>query len=550
MTLALPDLRGGIGRLLFAAPFYRLTLGRRGPAELLRTPPDPWPGDAARGGAIARGASPLDATVRTGDVWRPEGATPGALAALHGFDWLRDLKASGGDAARKRARALTAEWLAAEAAPPAIAWRPDVMGRRLYAWLGQHDFFCAPADDSFRRTIYAALAQQARHLGRTLPVGVRGEGLFLALKALVTAGLALPGRAAWTARALSRLERATQREILPDGGHLTRNPTIQAAVLRHLVDIRNALLAAGEPVPPFLIAAIDRAAPVVRMLRHGDGRLALFNGATEGEDWAIDMLLAQADARGRAPASAPHSGWERLSAGRTVVLVDAGAPPAAGWDATAHVAPLALEISAGRERLVTSCGALADANEPWASAQRSTAAHSTLIVDETNAAATRASGVERRPTVTIHRREEADGDHWLDLSHDGYVAPYGLEHRRALWLARSGDDIRGAETLTQIPGRGRPARGWVLRFHLAPGVRASLAQDGQAVLLRLPSGRGWRLRAKGGSLGVAESVYLGGGAVRRTEQVLVTGTPETPDADNAVTHIQWSLQRIAADGAR
>ena len=55
--------------------------------------------------------------------------------------------------------------------------------------------------------------------------------------------------------------------------------------------MRSALLAAGTDIPTFLLAAIDRASPFLKMLRHNDGGLALFNGAGEGEDWLIDMLL-------------------------------------------------------------------------------------------------------------------------------------------------------------------------------------------------------------------------------------------------------------------
>ena len=73
------------------------------------------------------------------------------LAELHGFDWLRDLRAVGGDAARRRARDLVGDWIERQTSWQEIAWRPDVLATRLHAWLGQHDFFCASADDLYRR---------------------------------------------------------------------------------------------------------------------------------------------------------------------------------------------------------------------------------------------------------------------------------------------------------------------------------------------------------------------------------------------------------------
>ena len=85
-----------------------------------------------------------------------------------------------------------------------------------------------------------------------------------------------------------------------------------------------------------------------------------------------------------------------------------------------------------------------------------------------------------------------------------------------------------------------PDRRFILRFHLHPAVKATLAQSGQAVLMRLPSGRGWRLRASGAGIGLAESIYLGeDGRVRRTEQIVLVG----PGAAGRRA-VKWALTRM------
>jgi len=85
-----------------------------------------------------------------------------------------------------------------------------------------------------------------------------------------------------------------------------------------------------------------------------------------------------------------------------------------------------------------------------------------------------------------------------------------------------------------------PDRRFIVRFHLQPGVKATLAQSGQAVLMRLPSGRGWRLRASGAGIGLAESIYLGeDGRQRRTEQIVLVG--QIPAEGAAV---KWARTRM------
>jgi uncharacterized heparinase superfamily protein len=543
----LQDLRYSMGKLLYATPLYHYTLLGRAPQEMAVVPPDSWPGNAERGSAILSGEFFfLGETVRGGQhTWNPVGMSEAWLAELHGFDWLRDLRAVGGEGARRKARDLVGDWIEQQPSWQKISWRPDVLATRLHAWLGQHDFFCASANDLYRRRYLATIARQSKHLARVLPAGAEGAALIRAAKGLIAAGVALPDNQGATRQGLKVLERAVERQIRPDGGHVSRNPQTQEIVLKDLVDVRSALLASETDIPSFLLAAIDRAAPFLRMLRHNDGGLALFNGSGEGEDWLIEMLLTQADARGRAPAHAPHSGFERLVANRTVILVDTGEQPQAGLDTTAHAGTLSLEVSIGKERLITNCGARPGNRAPWSSVQRSTAAHSTMVIDDTNSAEILSDGTfGRRPEKITVERSEDGGNHWITVNHDGYAPVFGLTHERRIYLAAGGDDIRGEDALNRKGNvaNTRPARGFTLRFHLHPTVQASLVQNGSAVLLRLPSGAGWRLTTEGGTLSLAESVYLGTAHdVRRTEQVVVSGTLE---ADTVAARVKWALKKV------
>src|SRR5262249_23279556 len=144
---------------------------------------------------------------------------------------------------------------------------------------------------------------------------------------------------------------------LADGGHVERSPAVQLAVLRDLVDIRAALHAAGREPPGDLSLAIDHMAPVLRMFQSGDGGLALFNDSSEGARGAIDLTLLRANAKARALDSAPQSGFQRLAAGQSLLIADAGVPAPPGHDARAHAGTLSFEFSHGDQRLIVNCGA-------------------------------------------------------------------------------------------------------------------------------------------------------------------------------------------------
>ncbi len=531
-----------------------MTLIGPAPAELTAVPPDPWPGDAARGADILRGEFTFAGqTVGPAEAmdWTPAGVTPAWLAELHGFGWIGDLRAVAGDNARRCARELIDDWIARHRNWHPLVWRPDVIGRRLANWLGQYAFFCASADDAFRARFFDGLARQARHLARVAAMDDGADDRLGAIKGTLYCAVCLPpsrwggGGEARLKASLRLLERELGRCLLADGGHATRSPSLQLRALRDLVDMRAALGAGGHAAPAALQVAIDRMAPMVRFLRHGDGGLALFNDSCEEDGGLIDLVLAQADARGKAPARAAHSGFERIRAGRTLVLMDVGAPPPAGLDRHAHAGTLSMEMSVGKERLIVNCGAAPAGNAAWRRAQRTTAAHSTLTLSDTNAAELiEGGGIGRRPRVVRCRRDEVDGEVWLDMSHDGYERVFNLVHQRRLYLSDGGDDLRGEDAL--VPARpvagGAAPLPFVLRFHLHPEVQAAMVQDGSAALLRLSGGGGWRLRASGGRLGLEEDMYLGTrGQLRRSQQVVIRGM--TGDADGPGALVRWALQR-------
>ena len=328
-----------------------------------------------------------------------------------------------------------------------------------------------------------------------------------------------------------------------DGIVAERAPHLQLAVLRHLLDVRAALASAERRAPAELVAAIDRLAPMLRFFRHGDGGLALFNGAWEGDRTFIDLVLARSGSSEGAPMMALASGFQRLAAGTSLVIVDAGSPPGRGMDGIAHAGTLSFEMSAAHERLIVNCGTYPGAPRDWRHFMRYTAAHSTAVVDDTNSTEiTNHGALEYRAGNVLVDRAENDGAQWLDMSHDGYRSLYGIIHRRRLWLSPDGGDLRGEDTFTGPEGRPVTVadQRFIVRFHLHPAVKATLAQSGQAVLMRLPSGRGWRLRASGAGIGLAESIYLGEeGRVRRTEQIVLVG--QVPIEGSTV---KWALTRM------
>jgi uncharacterized heparinase superfamily protein len=521
---------------LAAGPFYRHTLVGRVPGDLRFRITQRWPGDAKRGAEIAGGEVDLvGELVRSPSPrWSPAGVGSEWLAAWHSFAWLSDVAASGG-VARDVVRDFLQSWIADNPGWRSLAWRSDVLATRLFAWVVHFDDIVKrDQDDPLRHAMLTSLVAQLRHLARTAAWELTGAGRVRAFKGLITGMAVLGGSEGRLAKALKTFERELSAQILADGGHISRSPSLQLQALQDLIDTRAVLRAGQIEVPAALRQAIERMAPMLRFFRHGDRRLALFNDSLEEDGVLIDLVLTRSETKGRPPAHAPNTGFDRLQAGKSLVLIDTGKPPPRGFDDHAHAGTLSFELSHERERIIVNCGAYRGPKPNWWRVARASAAHSALVVADTNSVEIRPDGTLGRTPATVAReRAEHEGQQWVSATHDGYRERFGLIYARQLFLSADGEDLRGEDQLTGLPGAA-----FAVRFHLHPSVQAWLSRDGSAALLRLPSGMVWRLRAVGAEMSLGESVYLGSGEARKTQQVVLSGTVPPGGAT-----VRWAIRR-------
>ena len=470
---------------------------------------------------------------------------------LFGFGWLRHLRAAESGITRANARALVDEWISLQGSWDSVAWRPDVVARRIMSWLSQAPLVLQDADARFYRRFLRSLTRQVRYLRRT--AGHTRDGLprFQCVIALTSAALCMAGQERLIKSTTRRLVEELQRQILPDGGHVSRNPGALIELLVDLLPLRQAFAARNVVPPPALINAIDRMMPMLRFFRHGDGNFGLFNGMGPTPGDRLATVLAYDDARGTPVANAPHSGYQRLQADDVVVLMDSGLPPPIGLSQEAHAGCLSLELSAQQHRIVVNCGLPATNRESWRQLARATAAHSTVTLNDSSSCRFLASGSLQRllgvpivagpGDVPVAREERGDGT-LLRVSHDGYAQRYGMVLQRTLRLADNGSRLDGEDAFLPVRGHRLPENkpdDFAVRFHLHPAVKASRLTDGHSVMLMLPNRQVWSFTAYEDRVEVEESVYLSAtDGPRRTVQIVVYGQArKTP-------RVQWTFAQM------
>ena len=477
--------------------------------------------------------------------------------SLLGFGWLRHLRAADTALTRANARSLVDDWMSNPANQKrAIGRRADVLSRRVISLLSQAPLVLGDTDSKFYRKYLRGLTREIRYLRYTMLDIPDGVPRLQVLIALCYAALCLANQAKQIRGASRKLSDELQRQILPDGGHISRNPGALIELLIDLLPLRQTFAARNIAPPPALLNAIDRMMPMLRFFRHGDGSVALFNGMSGTPSDLIATLLAYDDTHGTPMASMPHTGFQRLDAGQMTVIIDTGPPPPPNVSQEAHAGCLSFEMSSGASRIVINCGMPSTGRDNWRAFARSTAAHSTLTCHETSSCQfVEMSTVKRLlqgapivagPQNVEDFREVISNGELLTTSHDGYVARFGLIHRRVLMASPDGTRLDGEDTISPAPNARvrNNETDYALRFHLHPSVKANRLSDARGVMLVLPNRDVWTFEALDDKVDIEDSVFLAGtDGPRRTAQIVIR--QDTRHASS----IRWSFTRSSTSPA-
>src|SRR5262245_33560911 len=240
--------------------------------RLVIAPQDLRTSDATRASEIYSGRFVFAGKVVVSNARSPFEVTPPSdewAAGLHGFSWLRHLRAAESGITRANARALVDEWINTTSARHPIAGRPDVVARRIISWLTQATLVLDDSDVRFYRRFIRSLTRQVRRLRHTVADARDGVPKLQVTIALMYAALCMQGQARHIKTATAKLNEELDRQILPDGGHIGRNPGALIELLVDLLPLRQAFTSRNIPPPQPLLNAVDRMMPMLRFFRHG-----------------------------------------------------------------------------------------------------------------------------------------------------------------------------------------------------------------------------------------------------------------------------------------
>lgn len=544
-----------VSRRLRSGPIARWRFAGMTPDRILIAPPDLRMADAHIAQEFYAGRIALSGkAVETGGASPFEIIPPSEewQAALHNFRWLRHMREAGTELASVHARTLVSDWMRLYGKNvEGLSWEPDIVAKRVIAWLQHSGTLLKDCDLDFYRGFLKSLAFQLRYLRTLAPSLDEGEAKLRCRIALVFATLSLPVSAARLAAATRNLESELARQILPDGGHISRNPETVLELLTDLLPLRQTYANQSENPPTALVAAIERMLPALRFFRHCDGALAHFNGTGYAMQERIAAVLRHDDTAGSPLSSAPHSGYQRLTQGSVTVIADTGLPPPQSASQDAHAGCLSFELSSGRHRYIVNAGTDRFGPADFNLLSRTTAAHSTATVNDTSSCRFAKSQTSQNlfgtpivsgPRHVPVRRLSQTGSEGFLASHDGFLRAFNVIHERQMVLSQGGSILAGKDSFVDqkgFPLRGNNRHHVAVRFHLHPLVSISHNEDGQLVL-SAERDDVWVFTCAQLAPSIDESIYFAGISGPQKTKMIVLEFDATD-----ISEVNWQFTRTA-----
>ena len=516
-----------VKNIFFKTKLYDYYLSKNSVEEISFTPKDIWPGDPILGDQLVQGYYNLaNKKIYSPEetLWQISNTNTFWQNEAHSFSWLRHLKARSGSLARKHARLLILDWLKLYKNYNNKTWELVVLSRRVSAWITNFDFLLAEKDKNFSDILLKNLFKQIKFLRNQInksyfsflekKYGLEESSIkkIKILRALILSSMCFESQLVRFSNYIKILEAELKNNFNIDGMHESKSPSTQLEILGDLVTIREAIVSKQLKSPGFLETIIKKGAHSLKFFRTPAGTLAIFNGSKQETKFLIDKIINQADGqpRGRGPISLSKSGFEKIVCNGIMLIVDTYY----NSNKNCSNAPHSIEINLGKNRLLGSCGTIYKKNKSWRESLLSAAAHSSLILENTNP--NKSNGSD---SFVFSKRYQKNGSEIVFLRHEGYKNKFTATCSRTIEVNRTGKNVAILEEIQAFK-----LLKFDIRIHLNPKVKVSLSLDKNKALLIL-DGQGWDFSFQGNvKLLLEPSIFVeDNGKVKQTNQLILHG---------------------------
>jgi uncharacterized heparinase superfamily protein len=478
----------------------------------------------------------------TTNLWKITNLEENKIKKLHNFCWLPALNIK---TEKELGCLIIDQWINNFSNYNEKYWTLDIVTMRLIYWISSYEIIFKNSDLIFRSKVINNIVKQTKHLFKNISLVSSGIDKIKSLAALILVGNSFEQYEEYTQYGLKNLEDELGSFINKDGFVKSKNPEDLFWALYFLVLIKEWLILSRKQTPAFINIYINSLGICFKFLRFSNGDLPLFNGANHVNTEKFYEFL---ESRGYEFENMENifCGYAKIKSKKIELFIDANNPSSILHSRNYQAGPLSFELASNGIKFICNSGSGKNLGEELSYLSSSTAAHSTLTINDTSSCIFQKNALIRKyfgnsliEKHNIFKQEFKNDKEFIQciIAHDGYEKRFKILYERQITLFKSKNHIEGIDSL-KCKSLENKNLTFSVRFHIHPDIRITKTM-GNDILLSSSEGEGWIFRSPQIPTKIEKNLYFGNpDNIKESSFILLEGNIE-----NENTNIIWHLEK-------
>ena len=456
---------------------------------------------------------------------------------LHSFFWLfsLDLKSS-----KKITQNIISNWIEENYKYKQHIWDLDILSKRIISWISNSKLTYENSETDYKLRFNSLIKKQTNHLINEIKSSEKLDDKIIGSTAIILVGLTY-GDTYYIKYGIDLLKQILNFSLDATSFPKSRNLRQLVLYLKYLIVIRELLKESQTNIPEFLDESIFYLGKSYNLLCAKRKNGILFNGNFEDSYKDFDDYLNINKYKFKDDAN-ELGGYVVLKNKKTSLVIDFGKAPEKKFSKDYQAGLFSFEFSYLGEKVITNSGYFQDYKHQLNIISKSTAAHSTLILNNTSSVRferNKYGNMLVGKSFKISNKEiKSEKNFWLlKASHDAYSKSNGVIHERQLQYFYNDYKLKGVDKLIKI--KNFNSCRFELRFHLLPEIKLTKLLNNDSILIE-SNNAGWKFTCKNHNIDIEKGLYFGmKNKYLENKNILVSGLTNSEEQN-----IFWEISKI------
>ncbi len=453
---------------------------------------------------------------------------------IHAFNFLWFYQKLGGKKGIELSKKNIFLWFKKYKYNKNFTWTTDNASKRFINLIYSYDFICSISNlkeiDQINRILNFHIKRLNFEIGLKKPSDVSSNDV-LALVLIECCKISL------NKKINRKIDNLINIHIDENSVHKSYNILEHAKFLNNLIEIRNIFLFFNIEASQTLKNNILAMTSILKTYQHTDNSLPLFNGCNNNYNKTIEKIYEKEQFVKVKSLNKFKNGIAVYKDLKKIIFFDVVQPSNNQFHDELSSGTLGIEISACGEKIITNCGG-SEIGGKNPSYLKYTAAHSTIILDNTNISEINEIGINRSFVKKVNF-EVKDGENLqiLSGSHNGYLTNYKKICKRKLFVSKKRELLRGEDTIISTKSIIKK-NVYHLRFHLMPEISTTITENKKNIIIKTKRNNIWVFKSNKEMI-IEKSIFVKNDIANETTQIVINGITSSLN-----TKVEWSLEKL------